>query len=138
MASKNHYSIGYYQRQTTTANWRSLKNNTWNQWKENYATTSHQRLRQKRIEFGWMDGSSSMERTMWEHKKIILFRFITCKDVKYLRKNILKEGTMVWPQWGIYGVKCIWYDPKGGIYGVKCIWYDPKGGTYGVKCTCNL
>jgi hypothetical protein len=29
--------------------------------KENYATTSHKGLRQKIIDFGWMDGSSTME-----------------------------------------------------------------------------
>jgi hypothetical protein len=44
-ASKNHYLTRYYQRPTTTTNWRSYNNNTWNQRKENYATTNYQGLR---------------------------------------------------------------------------------------------
>ena len=39
MTSQNHYSTRYWHRPTSTTNWRSFNNNTWNQGKENYATT---------------------------------------------------------------------------------------------------
>jgi hypothetical protein len=54
-ASQNHYSIGYYQRPTTTTKLEKLQQQYMESRKENYATTSHQGLRPKIIEFGWMD-----------------------------------------------------------------------------------
>jgi hypothetical protein len=53
-ASPNYSSTIYYQRPTTTTNWRSFNKNTWNQRKENYATTRHQGLRPKINDFGWI------------------------------------------------------------------------------------
>ena len=44
MASQNHSSTRYYHRTTSTTNWRSFNNDTCNQGKGNYETTSHQAL----------------------------------------------------------------------------------------------
>jgi oligoribonuclease NrnB/cAMP/cGMP phosphodiesterase (DHH superfamily) len=55
MASQNHYLTTYYHKPTSTTNWRSFNNDTWNQGKENYATTRHQGLQPKRIDCVWMD-----------------------------------------------------------------------------------
>jgi hypothetical protein len=63
MASQNHYSRRYYHRPTSTTNWRRFNNDTWNQGKENHATTRHQGLRPKRIDFGWMDHHQWKEET---------------------------------------------------------------------------
>ena len=64
MASQNHYSTISYHIPTSTTNWRSFNNDTWNQGKENYATTRHQGLRPKRIDFGWMDNHQWKEERM--------------------------------------------------------------------------
>jgi hypothetical protein len=65
-ASQNHYLTRYYHRPTSSTNWRRFNNNTWNQGKEN-ATTSHQGLQPKRIDFGCMDHHQWKE----ERKNII-------------------------------------------------------------------
>jgi hypothetical protein len=66
MASQNHYSTRYYHRPTSPTNWRRLNNDTWNQGKENHATTRNQGLQPKIIDFGWIDHHQWKEETTKE------------------------------------------------------------------------
>jgi hypothetical protein len=83
-ASPKYSSTSYYQRPTTTTNWRSLNKNTWNQRKENYSTTRHQGLRLKRIDFGWIDHQKWNE----ERRNIRKTYYLVSSHVKPLNPKL--------------------------------------------------